>query len=332
MNRRAQNTVQSSNDHRNLRVSVPPGKGGVRLDRFLSDAIGDMSRNRLQSLVRNGDVLVNGVVVPESKHMVCVSDIIDVRIPPTVPAVPVAQDIPLNVVYEDDDLIVVDKPAGLVVHPAAGNPDNTLVNALLSHCGDSLSGIGGVVRPGIVHRLDKGTSGLIVVAKNAQSHASLSAQFADHSIERTYRALVWGIPSPGQGTITGNIGRNPKNRKTMTVVSRGGKHAVTHYSVGRVFGTFAALVDCRLETGRTHQIRVHMASKGHPLIGDPGYGGGVKRARHLGGRIVDAVRNHNHQALHAVTLGFLHPSRNIRMVWQSELPDDFTCLLDQIEI
>ena len=318
-------------EDKKLRVSVPSGKGGIRVDRFLSDALSDVSRSRLQGVIIAGGVQVNGQPVTESKYKIRDGDVVDVDFPPVLPSEVIAQDIPLDVVYEDDDLIVINKPAGLVVHPAAGNPDNTLVNALLSHCGDSLSGVGGVARPGIVHRLDKGTSGLMVAAKNSVSHASLSAQFAAHSIKRAYKALVWGAPSPLQGTVTGNIGRNPGNRKKMAIVSRGGKHAVTHYHVERTFGTDVALVECRLETGRTHQIRVHLSSLGHPLIGDPQYGGGSRRARHLDKACLDILRFYDHQALHACLLGFHHPTREKQMVWQADPPSDFSDLIDQLE-
>jgi 23S rRNA pseudouridine1911/1915/1917 synthase len=313
-----------------LRVSVPSGKGGVRLDRFLTDAFDSYSRNRLQGLIAGGLVQVNDVVVVEAKRKVADGDMLVVNVPPPTPMTLEAQDIPLDVVYEDDDLLIINKPPGLVVHPAVGNPDKTLVNALLAHCGESLTGVGGVARPGIVHRLDKGTSGLMVVAKNGETHAALSAQFADHSIERAYRTLVWGVPSPAQGTVEGNIGRSPNNRKKMAIVARGGKHAVTHYKVEQAFGTAAALVECRLETGRTHQIRVHMASLGHPVLGDSVYGGGEKRARHLSSDIKQAVKEQSHQVLHAYLIGIYHPKRQESMRWESKLPVYFNNMVNKL--
>jgi len=259
-------------------VRVPQNKGRVRLDRALADALPALSRTRLKALIAAGLVTGEGrgaVTDPAAK--VAAGDAFTVAVPPSVPATPQPQAIPLAVVYEDSDLIVVDKPAGLVVHPAAGNRDGTLVNALLAHCRGSLSGIGGVTRPGIVHRLDKGTSGLMVAAKTDAAHRALAAQLEARTLTRAYKALVWGVPRPAKGTVAGLIGRNPRNRKKMAVVARAGKRAVTRYRVIRRFGAVAALVECRLETGRTHQIRVHMASLGCPVIGDPLYGGGPKR-------------------------------------------------------
>lgn len=312
-----------------LSVSVPPGKESMRIDRFLSDTLEDYSRNRLQGLIAEGMVTLNNSVVTETKRKVVGGDAIVVTIPPPKPLQLEAQDIPLDIVYEDDDLIIINKPPGLVVHPAPGNPDNTLVNALLAHCGDSLTGVGGVARPGIVHRLDKGTSGLMVVAKNGETHASLSKQFSDHSIERAYRTLVWGVPSPLVGTIKGNIGRSPQNRKKMALLSRGGKHAVTHYKVERVFGTTAALVECRLETGRTHQIRVHLSTLGHPVLGDPLYGGGEKRARHLDSDIRQAVKRQEHQVLHAYLIGLHHPRYQKNMRWEAVFPCYFNEIVQE---
>ncbi|OEJ68222.1 RluA family pseudouridine synthase [Magnetovibrio blakemorei] len=241
--------------------------------------------------------------------------------PPAVAAEPIPQDIALDVVYEDADLIVINKPPGLVVHPAAGNADGTLVNALLAHCGASLSGIGGVARPGIVHRLDKGTGGLMVAAKNDAAHEGLSRQFADHSLDRAYMALVWGVPNPLKGEIEGQIGRSPQNRKKMAVLERGGKYALTRYKVLKAFGTVASLVECRLATGRTHQIRVHMTSIGCPLIGDPVYGGSGRSKRNL----LDAearlcVDKLDHQALFAYEIGFLHPKTQEKLFFRAEKP------------
>jgi 23S rRNA pseudouridine1911/1915/1917 synthase len=243
-----------------------------------------------------------------------------VVIPPAVRAEPEGQAMALPIVYEDAHLIVIDKPAGLVVHPAAGNRDGTLVNALIAHCGESLRGIGGELRPGIVHRIDKDTSGLIVAAKTEQAHRSLGKQFAAHAIERVYQALVWGVPRERAGTIDGALGRSPLNRQKMAVLRVGGKAARTHYKVIEVLGAkaapTAALIECRLETGRTHQIRVHMAHIGHPVIGDPVYG----RPRTIPGLTLGIRR----QALHAAVLGFQHPASHKVLRFESALPADFT--------
>jgi 23S rRNA pseudouridine1911/1915/1917 synthase len=293
-------------------VEVPKNKAGVRLDKFLAEHIDAVSRARLQALMAEGCVFLGETPAQNPSAKVKAGECYSVRIPPVTPAEPEPQDIPLDVVYEDDDVIVIDKPPGLVVHPAAGNADGTLVNALLAHCKGSLSGIGGVARPGIVHRLDKGTGGLLIAAKNDVAHEALSRQFADHSMDRAYYALVWGVPKPVSGKIEGNVGRSPNNRKKMAVVERGGKYALTRYKVLQTFGDVAALVECRLATGRTHQIRVHMTSIGHPLIGDPVYGGG-NRAKTGGKRsklpesadiLIDSL---DHQALYAFELGFFHP-------------------------
>ncbi|MEW5727162.1 MAG: RluA family pseudouridine synthase, partial [Pseudomonadota bacterium] len=235
--------------------------------------------------------------------------------------------------YEDDDLIVVDKPPGLVVHPAPGSPDRTLVNALLAHCGESLSGIGGVRRPGIVHRIDKDTSGLMVAAKNDRAHAGLSAQFAAHTLERAYKAVVWGLPIPREGIIEGDIGRSPNDRKKMAIVTSGGKHALTRYRVVRPYaGGAVSLVECRLATGRTHQIRVHMTSIGHPLVGDQTYGRPrAARTRGLPPEARDRLASFPRQALHAYLLGFSHPSSGQNMIFESDMPSDINLLLKFLE-
>jgi 23S rRNA pseudouridine1911/1915/1917 synthase len=238
------------------------------------------------------------------------------------------QSIALNIKFEDKDLIVLEKPPGLVVHPAPGNPDRTLVNALIAHCGESLSGIGGEMRPGIVHRLDKNTSGLMLVAKNDYSHNFLSEQFANHTLDRAYYAIVWGTINSKQGVVSGNIGRNPKNRKKMAVVERGGKSARTTYNRVKSLGDWASLVECKLETGRTHQIRVHMASIGHPVVCDSLYGGSIKvaikkKAPEFCGR-ASALNRH---ALHAYLLGFTHPRTRKRLRFATKLPKDIKGLL-----
>src|SRR5579871_6232302 len=245
---------------------------GERLDRFLARRLAGFSRSRLKNLIEAGHVSAGGATLSDPSHRVKPGQSFILTLPQVASAKPEGQAIDLSIVHEDDDLIVVDKPAGLVVHPAPGNPDHTLVNALIAHCGDSLSGIGGEKRPGIVHRLDKDTSGLIVAAKNDLAHRALAADFAARRIERTYQAVVWGIPVPREGEIEGAIGRHPVDRKRMAVVKRGGKPALTHYRVVEPLGPSASLVEGRLATGRTHQIRVHLAAIGHPLLGDPVYG------------------------------------------------------------
>ncbi|HHZ77267.1 MAG TPA: RluA family pseudouridine synthase, partial [Rhodospirillales bacterium] len=258
------------------KLIVPESGEGTRVDKFLSSALAELSRTRLKSLIEEGQVTLGGVKLTNPSHRVKSGDELNIEIPVPRPPLPKGQEIALNIEFEDDDLIVLEKPPGLVVHPAPGNPDRTLVNALIAHCGSSLSGIGGEARPGIVHRLDKDTSGLMLAAKNDYSHHHLAAQFADHTLDRAYLALVWGVVSPNQGEISGNIGRNPGNRKKMAVVPYGGKTALTSYKLKKTLGDWASLVECRLATGRTHQIRVHMASISHSVIGDNLYGSGIK--------------------------------------------------------
>lgn len=313
-------------------VTVEDGDAGERLDRFLAARLGELSRSRLKALIEQGMVTAADGPVTDPSRKVKEGECFAVTLPPPETAEPDAQDIPLAVVYEDDDLIVINKPAGMVVHPAPGNPDSTLVNALLAHCGDSLSGIGGVRRPGIVHRIDKDTSGLLVAAKNDLAHAALTEQFSAHSIDRAYLALVWGVPVPPAGEISGNIGRSSRDRKKMAVVGSGGKHALTRYRMLGRHGTLASLVECRLETGRTHQIRVHMASIGHPLVGDTTYGGRRNRAKGGNDPVQATLSGFPRQALHACELGFLHPRSGKRLLFHSDLPNDMQELLDQLAI
>ncbi|MBM3486412.1 MAG: RluA family pseudouridine synthase, partial [Alphaproteobacteria bacterium] len=252
---------------------------GERLDRFLARALPDLTRTRVKALIEDGRVAEGGTTIREPSRRVKPGEAFALDLPPAAEPVPQGEAIALDIVYEDDDLLVLDKPAGLVVHPAPGNPAGTLVNALIAHCGAGLSGIGGVRRPGIVHRLDKDTSGLMVVAKTDRAHQGLAGQFKAHSLARAYLAVVWGLPAPPTGTIEGAIGRDPRDRKRMAVVAgERGKPALTRYRVLRRLGP-AALVECRLATGRTHQIRVHLAERGHPVVGDPLYGGGLTPAR-----------------------------------------------------
>ena len=318
-----------------IRVTVGDGDAGQRLDRFLAGAIGDLSRNRLQGLIGEGAVrLETGGTVSDASTRVKQGDIYLVDVPPPRDATPRAEDIPLSIAYEDDHLIVVDKPAGLVVHPGAGNPTGTLVNALLHHCGDSLAGIGGVARPGIVHRIDKDTSGLLVAAKTERAHVGLADQFAAHSIERSYWAFVVGLPEPMKGTVDRNIARHPTDRIRFACTHDGaGKSAVTHYRVLAQSDLAASLVECRLETGRTHQIRVHMAGVGHALIGDPLYFAmSPKQRSALGKARAAAVQSFPRQALHARTLGFEHPVSGKPVTLESALPDDLAALAGALQI
>jgi 23S rRNA pseudouridine1911/1915/1917 synthase len=311
-----------------LQTVVPGTASGERLDRFLAQALDGLSRSRLKALIEAGHVQVAGRTIVEPKYPVKPGEAVTVAAPPAEPAEPEAQNIPLEVLFEDDHLIVVNKPAGMVVHPAAGNPDGTLVNALIAHCGDSLSGIGGVRRPGIVHRLDKDTSGVMVAAKTDAAHAGLAGLFAAHDIDRMYLALVRGAPVRPRGVIEGAIGRHPKDRKRMAVRREGGKPATTHYRVVRRFGEAASLLECTLETGRTHQIRVHLAHLGHPVIGDPVYGprrGGAPKGLDEKGR--GAVQVFPRQALHAARLGFAHPVTGEALRCEAAPPEDLDGLI-----
>jgi len=309
---------------------------GVRLDRFLTDSLSQFSRTRIKALIESGQVHIDRPPAATPSRPVAGGEQINVHCPPVLAAEPLAQAMELVVVHEDDDLIVIDKPAGLTVHPAPGNPDGTLVNGLLAHCSGSLSGIGGVARPGIVHRIDKDTSGLLVAAKHDIAHRGLAAQFEAHSVSRAYRAVIWGRPTHPQGHIEGAIGRAPNNRKKMAVVTRGGKAAITHYRLldqfGPAGGTIASLIDCRLETGRTHQIRVHFSHIGHALIGDPLYGGrrtALKKS--LAGPLRDGLVQFPRQALHAAHLGFVHPLTGAELQFDSALPEDITHLLSLLK-
>ena len=306
---------------------------GQRLDRVLTAAVAGVSRSRMQALIKDGHVAVDDAAVTDPGFKVRSGQTIQVVMPPPVAALPVGEDIPLNVVFEDRHLIVIDKPAGLVVHPAAGHESGTLVNALIAHCGDTLSGIGGVKRPGIVHRLDKDTSGLLVVAKSDAAHAGLSEQFAAHGADgrlaRAYRAVVWGVPPRTKGVIDAALSRSTQSRVKIAVVPEGaGRRAVTHYEVLEVYADMegapvASLVRLELETGRTHQIRVHMAYIGHPLLGDPVYGRGfVTRAARLPEVARLALEGLGRQALHAAELGFEHPVTRKALSFQSPLPAD----------
>lgn len=322
------------------RVVVDPASTGERLDRCLAAALDGLSRARLQDLIRQGAVTSAGRTLREASHRVKHGDVLDVSVPEAEDAAPAGEAIALAVPYEDDELIVIDKPAGLVVHPAAGHASGTLVNALIAHCGESLSGIGGVKRPGIVHRLDKDTSGLMVVAKTDRAHKGLAEQFASHGadgrLERRYRAFVWGgLPRPS-GTIDAPLGRSTANRLKIAV-AKGGRRAVTHWRVLRRFGDKAdgilvCEVEATLETGRTHQIRVHFAHVGHPLLGDAVYGSGFRAsARRLELQSQDALASLGRQALHAVALGFVHPVSGRKLRFESPYPVDLARLAKALE-
>ncbi len=300
-----------------LKLTVDESGAGVRIDKFLSDTLDGFTRSGISKLIADGNVTVNGTEI--SKNYKCrMNDNILVIVPDAVPLEVQAQNIPLDIVYEDDDLLVVNKPKGMVVHPAAGNYSKTLVNALLYHCRDSLSGINGVIRPGIVHRIDKDTSGLLIVAKNDAAHLSLAEQIKQHSFHRAYQAVCYGNIKEDSGTVHQPIGRNPKDRKKMAVTDKNSKDAVTHYEVLKRYGDFTH-IKCILETGRTHQIRVHMAYIGHPLAGDSVYGPK---------KVIESL---NGQCLHAGEIGFIHPRTGEYLEFRSGLPDYFTAFLNKLD-
>jgi 23S rRNA pseudouridine1911/1915/1917 synthase len=315
-----------------LIVHAAPDQAGQRLDKFLGDNIVALSRSRLKTLILAGAVSRDNIVTTDASEQVRAGATYTILLPPTQPAIPEGQIIPFPILYEDKFLLVLDKPAGLVVHPAPGNADGTLVNALIAHCGDSLAGIGGERRPGIVHRLDKDTSGVMVVAKTEPILTALSAAFARRDVDRRYRALCWGLPSCAAGAIEGDIGRDPRDRKRMAIVTRNGKPALTNYQLIKPYGAAAAEISCKLATGRTHQIRVHLASIGHPLIGDPVY---LRRRPAAAAGLNDTARrialDFPRQALHAETLGFLHPATGEELHFTTKPPADFTDLAHMIQ-
>lgn len=318
-------------------------QAGERLDKALTalcarhEKCEDFSRARIQALIKAGQVLLNGKPCRSPSSKPGPGDILRICVPAPVEAVPEPEKIPLDILYEDEDLIVLNKQAGLVVHPGAGNPDGTLVNALLHHCGDSLSGIGGVLRPGIVHRLDKDTSGLMIAAKNDKAHRSLSRQLAGRTLSRIYKALVLGVPMPVKGAVNTALGRDPRNRIKMAVRRRGGKAAKTYYEVTAKYKEALALLECRLESGRTHQIRAHMQSIKHPIVGDPLYGPqatALRAALQLAGcdePAIKAALDFPRQALHACALKFVHPASSESMSFKAPLPADIANLLDLLK-
>lgn len=320
------------NDPQNNILTTTPVSANdtkIRVDKWLSVCT-NLSRSRVSALIEQGVVFVNDQQLRDQDKKTQIGEIYRIELPRPVEAEPKAQEIPLDIIYEDNDLLVINKPAGMVVHPAAGNYDGTLVNALLAHCKESLSGIGGVVRPGIVHRLDKETSGLMVIAKNDEAHQGLSAQFAVHSLERCYLALVWGSLKPSSGVVENQIGRSPVNRKKMAVVKSGGKRAETHYRTVEIYaGGSVSLVECSLKTGRTHQVRVHMTALGHPLIGDKTYGKIPATVRR--NDFLQTAVNFPRQALHSYKMSFEHPITNQMMRFEIPLPADMQSVVETIK-
>ncbi|HNR77684.1 MAG TPA: RluA family pseudouridine synthase [Parvularculaceae bacterium] len=341
--------IDRTHKDRPAQFTVPQDYAGTRLDKWLSEIEPAFSRSRFKALIEQGALSRNGTAFTDPSWKIRVGEVFEFAPPPVEPAVPKPEAIALDIFYEDDDIIVVNKPAGMVVHPAAGNWNGTLVNALIAHCGASLSGVGGVARPGIVHRLDKDTSGLLVAAKRDASHAKLSEAFSAHDIERVYDALVVGAPRPAVGTVDAPLARAGGDRKKMAVVDEDDarpdqRRAVTHYRLVEAYGrgraklagdALAALIECRLETGRTHQIRVHMASIGCPLIGDPVYGrgpglSGLKPGDAAADTAIAAIKGFRRQALHARILGFNHPISGKALRFASPAPEDFRTLADAL--
>jgi 23S rRNA pseudouridine1911/1915/1917 synthase len=317
---------------RPIRITATAAHAGVRVDRFVADALGTLSRSRIKTLIDEGRLHGEAGLVTQPAEPVRSGVTYTLDLPLPVAATPRPQTIPFPILYEDADLIVLDKPAGLVVHPAPGNLDGTLVNALLAHCGPGFTGIGAERRPGIVHRLDKDTSGVMVVAKTQLANDALTAAFAARDLERTYHALVWGLPQPLSGEIEGAIGRDKRDRKRMAVVHHGGKSALTRYRTMRAWQTSLAWIECRLATGRTHQIRVHLSHRGHPVVGDPIY---LRRVPPAAKAIIQPLRSHlldfPRQALHASSLGFRHPGTGRPMAFKAALPADLQTLLQDVE-
>ena len=334
-----QNKIVSDNTSLDTSYSVLVDEEsvGLRLDKFLNNNLSTLSRTRIKNLLEEGFVKekTSGLVVKDPARKVRMGELFILVEPEAVDAIPQAQNIPLDIVFEDQSLLIVNKPAGMVVHPANGHEAGTLVNALLYHSRDSLSGIGGVKRPGIVHRIDKDTSGLLVVAKNDQAHKGLSILFHDHDIVRSYQAIVKGRIQPLAGSVEGNIARHPNNRKKMAVSADRGKTAITHYKTDEVFmvgnGALASSITCTLETGRTHQIRVHMAHLGHPLIGDGVYGRKLPKQKNATPELQSALANFNRQALHAAILGFKHPITGEMLQFEAPLPHDMQNLINLLK-
>ena len=315
-----------------LSHTATPDEAGKRIDACLAEAFGSLSRSRVKALIEEARLRRDGTVVTAPAEPARAGAVYTLDVPAPVSARPLPQVIPFDILYEDKDLIVLDKPAGLVVHPAPGNLDGTLVNALLAHCGPGFTGIGAEKRPGIVHRLDKDTSGVMVVAKTQLANDVLTAAFAARDLDRAYRALCWGVPASTTGEIEGAIGRDKRDRKRMAVVGHGGKYALTRYRVMRAWGTSVALLECRLATGRTHQIRVHMAQAGHPVVGDPLY---LRRIPATARSLTEPARglllDFPRQALHAARLGFAHPRTGVALSFETPIPPDMEGLITALE-
>ena len=315
-------------------IIVPLNCHGHRIDKFLQSQINKLSRTRLQALIRDGQVKLNNIIINNPSKKIKEEDQIKINFPPPKETLIKPNKIPLNILYDDDDIIVINKFPGVVVHPGAGNYENTIVNGLLYKYQNNLSSIGGKLRPGIVHRIDKDTSGVIVVAKNDNSHINLSQQFANHTIKRVYEALVWGSLKPQRGKIQEKISRSIKNRQLMTVRKEKGKMAITNYNTLKIFQNInlpkISLIECQLETGRTHQIRVHMNFKGNPILGDKSYGKLKKKFKKIDPNIEKKINNFNRQALHAKSLGFLHPNTKKEVLFEAKRPRDFDSLIKNL--
>jgi 23S rRNA pseudouridine1911/1915/1917 synthase len=318
-------------EEQHIQITVAEDTAKTRIDKYLAKEAPDISRTRIQNLIIDGYVERNAQVLTDCSAMIEEGDVFDITLPPPESTDLKATEIPLDIVFEDEHMLVINKQAGLTVHPGAGNYQDTLVNALLFYCGDSLSGIGGVQRPGIVHRLDKDTSGLMVVAKTDKAHAKLSKQLETRKLKRVYWAFIWGIMQPMKGTIEANIGRSKQNRKKMAVVSSG-KSAITHYETREVYKMSASLLECRLETGRTHQIRVHLTNKGHSILGDQIYGGRhTNLLNRLTNEAQELVKDLSRQALHAKEIGFYHPETGEYLEFSCDLPYDLAALKDKLD-
>ena len=315
-------------------ITVPLNSHGYRIDKFLQSQINELSRTRLQALIRDGQVKINIIIIKSASKKIKEEDQIKVNFPPAKETLIKPNKIPLNILHNDDDIIVINKFPGVVVHPGAGNYENTIVNGLLYKYQNNLSSIGGKLRPGIVHRIDKDTSGVIVVAKNDNSHINLSQQFASHTIKRVYEALVWGSLKPQRGKIQEKISRSIKNRQLMAVRKEKGKMAITNYNTLKIFQNInlpkISLIECQLETGRTHQIRVHMNFKGNPILGDKSYGKLKKKFKKIDPNIEKKINNFNRQALHAKSLGFLHPNTKKEVLFEAKRPRDFDSLIKNL--
>ena len=317
-----------------ITISVTSNDLNKRIDKFLTEKVSSISRNRLQTIISEKKVKINNQIIISSSSKIKSSGIVTLEIPEPIEALAEPKDIEIKIIYEDKNLIIIDKKAGMVVHPGAGNFDNTLVNALLHHCGNSLSGIGGVLRPGIVHRIDKNTSGLVVIAKNNISHEHLSNQFSKHTIVRVYQLLVWGKLRPSRGKIETFITRSSRNRQMMEVSHNKGKKAITNYKTLKTFETkdtpTLSLIECKLETGRTHQIRVHMNYLGNSIVGDDKYKKRFKKIKNINPSLEKNLTNLNRQFLHAKTIGFVHPKKNTKMIFHSNLPNELEIILKML--